>query len=202
MRILLDRDTSSRPERRTALIAREYQIDIAALSETGLTEEGSIAEPKAGYTFFWRGKAIDRIHGEGLAIKNSLCRRLPDLPTPVSERFMKLRFPLNPSRHVTVISDYTPALTSSDEAKGAFYEECPPKRQAHPAGRLQCESGYRLQQLERRTRTSWHREDKLKRPHVVEFRLLRTTSPSPTHCSVKQISTRQHGCTPDRNSGI
>ena len=33
-----------------------------------------------------------------------------------------------------------------------------PKRQAHPAGRLQCESGYRLQQLERRTWTSWHRE--------------------------------------------
>ena len=43
-----------------------------------------------------------------------------------------------------------------------------PKRQAHPAGRLQCESGYRLQQLERRTRTSWHREAKLKWLHVAE----------------------------------
>ena len=109
VRALLDRDASSRPERRTALIAGElgkYQIDIAALSETRLAEEGSIAEPKGGYTFFWRGKAKeeDSIHGVGLAIKNSLYRQLPDLPTPVSERLMKLRFPLNPSRHVTVIS--------------------------------------------------------------------------------------------------
>ena len=32
--------------------------------------------------------------------------------------------------------------------------------------------------------------------------VLRKTSPSPTHCSVKQVSTRQHGCTPDRSSGI
>ena len=36
---------------------------------------------------------------------------------------MKLRFPLNPSRHVIVISAYAPTFTSSDEAKDAFYEE-------------------------------------------------------------------------------
>ena len=125
---LLDRDASSRPERRTALIAREldkYQIDIVALSETRLAEEGSIAEPKGGYTFFWRGKAKDedRLHGVGLAIKTLLCRQLPDIPTPVSEQLMKLRFPLNPSRHVTVINAYAPTLTGSDEAKDAFYEE-------------------------------------------------------------------------------
>ena len=102
VRTLLDRDASSRSERRTALITRElgrYQIDIAALSETRLAEKGSTAEPKGGYTFFWRGKAKDedRLHGVGLAIKTSLCRQLPDLPTPVSERLMKRRFPLNPS---------------------------------------------------------------------------------------------------------
>ena len=128
VRTLLDRDAYSRPERRTALIARElgkYQIDIASLRETRLAEEGSIAEPKGGYTFFWKGKSKDedRIHGVGLAIKTSLCRQLPDLPTPVSEWFMKLRFPLNPSRHVTVISAYVPTLTSSDGAKDAFCEE-------------------------------------------------------------------------------
>ncbi|KAL6484011.1 hypothetical protein MHYP_G00088840 [Metynnis hypsauchen] len=52
---LMDREASLRPERRTALIARElarYSIDIAALSETRLAEEGSVAEPKGGYTFF------------------------------------------------------------------------------------------------------------------------------------------------------
>ena len=127
VRILLDRDASSRPERRTALTERElgkYQIDIAALSETRLAEEGSFAEPKGGYTFFWRRKTKDeeRIHGVGLAIKTSVCRQLPDLSTPVSERLMTLHFSLNPSRHVTVISTYVPTLTSSDEAKDAFHE--------------------------------------------------------------------------------
>ena len=79
---------------------------------------------------------------------------------------------------MSVISAYVPTLTSSKEAKDAFYDELNAlvkdphprlKRQSHSARRLQCESGYRLQQLERRTRTSWHREAKLKRPHVVEF---------------------------------
>ena len=53
------------------------------------------------------------IHGVGLAIKTSLCRQLPDLPAPVSERLMKLRFPLNPSRHVTVISAYASLLPAA-----------------------------------------------------------------------------------------
>lgn len=45
VRTLLDRDTTDRPQRRTALIASElarYKIDIAALSETrmaGVDEE-------------------------------------------------------------------------------------------------------------------------------------------------------------------
>ena len=90
-----------------------------------LAEEGSTAEPRGGYTFFWRGKAKDedRIHGVGLVIKTSLSGQPPDFPTPVSERLMKFRFPFNPSRHVTVISSYAPTLTNSDEAKYAFYEE-------------------------------------------------------------------------------
>ena len=111
---LLDWDASSRPESRTALISRKlgkYQIDIAALSETRLAEEGSTAEPKGGYTFFWRGKAKDedRIHGVGLVKKTLLCRQVPDLPTQVSERLMNLRFPLNPSR-MSQSSANTPPL--------------------------------------------------------------------------------------------
>ncbi|KAL8577656.1 hypothetical protein ACOMHN_060767 [Nucella lapillus] len=88
----MDRETSNRPERRTALIARElarYRIDIAAISETRLEDEGSVAEPK------------------GLAIKSTLIRQLPDLPTAINERLMKLRFSMNRSRHVTVISAYS-----------------------------------------------------------------------------------------------
>ncbi|KAL8573948.1 hypothetical protein ACOMHN_029395 [Nucella lapillus] len=71
----MDRETSSRSERRTVLIAKElsrYNIDIAALSETRLADEGYVAEPKGGYTFFWKGKDQDeeRIHGIGLAIRS------------------------------------------------------------------------------------------------------------------------------------
>ena len=48
-------DTSSRPERSTALVARElkrYDMDIAALSETRVAETGQLVERGAGYTFY------------------------------------------------------------------------------------------------------------------------------------------------------
>ena len=48
-------DTSSRPERSTALVARElkrYDIDIAALSEARLAETVQLVERAAGYTFY------------------------------------------------------------------------------------------------------------------------------------------------------
>ncbi|TWW56350.1 hypothetical protein D4764_08G0003370 [Takifugu flavidus] len=127
IRTLLDRDTTERPQRRTALIAKElarYRIDIAALSETRFAEEGLICEPDGGYTFFWKGKAEneDRIHGVGFAIRSTLLRLMSDLPTGINERLMKLRFRISKSRHATVISAYAPTLTSSDEDKEAFYE--------------------------------------------------------------------------------
>nr|VZH92139.1 unnamed protein product [Spirometra erinaceieuropaei] len=43
VRLLLDNSMSNRPERRTALVARElarYKVDIAALSETRFSEQG------------------------------------------------------------------------------------------------------------------------------------------------------------------
>ncbi|ESN91398.1 hypothetical protein HELRODRAFT_165428 [Helobdella robusta] len=55
VRTLLGRTITERPARRTALIALKlgrYQIDIAALSETRLPDEGSPVEMEAGYTFF------------------------------------------------------------------------------------------------------------------------------------------------------
>ncbi|BFY98783.1 hypothetical protein BsWGS_01823 [Bradybaena similaris] len=64
IRTLLDRVNAQRPERRTALIARElnrYKIDIAALSETRLAGEGQITEDGAGYTFFWSGRTADSL---------------------------------------------------------------------------------------------------------------------------------------------
>ena len=59
VRTLLDKEESSRPERRTALVVKElsrYRVDIAALSETRFDGEGQLTEPKASYTFFWSGR--------------------------------------------------------------------------------------------------------------------------------------------------
>ena len=63
--------------RRTALIACElarYNIDIAALSETRLPDEGSHVEMGTGYTFLWSGlpKVGRRIHGVGFAARTAL----------------------------------------------------------------------------------------------------------------------------------
>ena len=61
VRTMLDLDNTNsdntRPRRRTALIALElerYGIDIAALSETRLSGEGSLTEDGGGYTFYCR----------------------------------------------------------------------------------------------------------------------------------------------------
>ena len=59
VRTLLDRNESiERPECRTATVARELGllgIDIAALSETRLSDEGQLEEIGGGYMFFWKG---------------------------------------------------------------------------------------------------------------------------------------------------
>lgn len=55
--ILLDNTKADRPERRTALVARElarYNVDIAALRETRLADKGQLTETDGGYTF-WCG---------------------------------------------------------------------------------------------------------------------------------------------------
>jgi hypothetical protein len=49
VRTLLDREYSSRPERRTAFIAKElarYHIDITAMSERRFADEGMLRKPE------------------------------------------------------------------------------------------------------------------------------------------------------------
>ena len=72
-------ETGLGARRRTALIACElarYNIDIAALSETRLPDEGSLIEMGTGYTFFWSGlhTVARRIHGGGFAVRTAPCR--------------------------------------------------------------------------------------------------------------------------------
>ena len=124
VRTLLDND--KRPERQTALVAKvlaKYDIDIATLTESRLSGEGSIEEIGQGYTFFWRGvpDGQSRIHGVCIAIKNSIVKSLIELPTSTSERIMSVRVPLEKSNHMTIICAYAPTLVSTDEAKDDFY---------------------------------------------------------------------------------
>ena len=127
VRTMMDRNVSYRPERRTALIARElsrYGIDIAALSETRLANTGKLIEVGAGYTFYWCGKKENeqRVSGVGFAIKSTLVRALSEAPVGVNDRLMKLRVPLTGERFATVLSVYAPTMDNPEETKEMFYD--------------------------------------------------------------------------------
>nr|VZI25721.1 unnamed protein product [Spirometra erinaceieuropaei] len=95
----VDNRRSNRPERRTALVARElarYKVDIAALNETRFSEQGQLEEVCAGYTFFWSGRPLPepRNAGVAFAIRNDIVGRLPCLPQGINDRLISLRLPL------------------------------------------------------------------------------------------------------------
>nr|VZI28997.1 unnamed protein product [Spirometra erinaceieuropaei] len=119
---------SYRPERRTALVARElarYKVDIAALSETRFSEQGQLEEVGAGYTFFWSGRprAEQRDVGVAFAIRNDIVGRLPSLPQGINDRLMGLCLPLLGGKFATLISAYAPTMTNPDAVRDKFYED-------------------------------------------------------------------------------
>lgn len=123
----MDVKNNDRPERRTALVCRElarFNVDVAALSETRLAEEGSIKESGSNYTIFWKGKKTDerRIHGVGFAVKTKLVEQYTLTPTTINERLITLRIPLRHGNHLTIISVYAPTLDSEDFIKDSFYD--------------------------------------------------------------------------------
>ncbi|BHF82323.1 hypothetical protein SprV_0802546000 [Sparganum proliferum] len=127
----LDNPRTNRPERRTALVARElarYKVDIAALSETRFSEQGQLEEVGAGYTFFWSGRPRSerRDAGVAFAIRNDIVGRLPCLLQGINDRLMSLRLPLRRGgKFATIISAYAPPMTSPDAAaaRAKFYED-------------------------------------------------------------------------------
>ncbi|KAJ0183877.1 hypothetical protein K1T71_000300 [Dendrolimus kikuchii] len=128
VRTLLDRDGNACPERKTAIVARElhrYNVDVAALSETHLPDEGELVEVGGGYTFFWKGTAASetRRSGVGFAIKNHLSKRLEEYPVHISDRVTTLRLHQGKDNYLNVISVYAPTLDKSDDIKDKFYEE-------------------------------------------------------------------------------
>ena len=128
MRTLLDDTKASRPERRTALVARElarYNVDIAALSETRLAEKGQLTETGGGYTFFWSGRSSEerREAGVGFAVKSIHVQKLASIPVGLNDRLMSMHLPLGKKTSATIISAYAPTMTNPDEVKEKFYEE-------------------------------------------------------------------------------
>ena len=124
----MDSSNSYRPERRTALVARElerFNFDIVALSETRRAGEGQLREDQGQFTFFWKGLNEDqpRIHGVGFAIRNSLLPKLKEQPVGINERLMTLRIELTRNQHATVISAYAPTLMADDVDKETFYAQ-------------------------------------------------------------------------------
>ena len=128
VRTLLDNSKADRPERRTALVARElarYKVDIAALSETRLADKGQLTETGGGYTFFWCGRSSEerREAGVGFAIKTAHVLKLASIPEGLNDRLMKMQLSLGHKTNATLISAYAPTVTNPDEIKDRFYEE-------------------------------------------------------------------------------
>ncbi|PFX21972.1 hypothetical protein AWC38_SpisGene13526 [Stylophora pistillata] len=108
---MLHSDDGARPQRRSALVARELSrlnVDIAALREVHFAEEVSVVEPGEGYTLFWsgRGKEEQRQSGVGFMMKNAIANKLHTLPVGHSDRIMSLRLPIQGDHFVMFVSVY------------------------------------------------------------------------------------------------
>ena len=139
VRTLIDNPESSSPARRTALICKEldrYNVDIAALSETRLADDGQIQEIASGYTIFWKGRASRerREAGVGFAIRSNIVSKLHELPRGINDRLMTLRPHLHGNRHATIISAWAPTLVSDEEEEQRFYDNLRDILQAVPKG--------------------------------------------------------------------
>ncbi|KAI8519655.1 hypothetical protein Bbelb_029120 [Branchiostoma belcheri] len=110
--------------RKTAIIDAELarlDVDIAALQETRLPNDGLLQESQ--YTFYWKGKDQNdrREHGVGFAVRSSLLPMI-EVPSGGTERLLRLR--LNSTDGpVNLVSVYAPTLNSPVETKDKFYDE-------------------------------------------------------------------------------
>ena len=128
VRTLLDNTRADRPERRTALVARElarYKVNIAALSETRFADKGQLTETGGGYTFFWSGRSTEerREAGVGFSIKTTHIPKLASSPEGLKDRLMKMQLPLGHKTNATLINACVPTMTNPVKIKDKFYEE-------------------------------------------------------------------------------
>ena len=96
---------ANRPERRTALVTKElkqYNVDIAALSETRFLDKGVLSEVGSCYTIFWSGRKSEGNAGAGFAVRTSLDSQLESQPKVINDRIMTLRLPLQDNTNATL----------------------------------------------------------------------------------------------------
>ncbi|KAL0153663.1 hypothetical protein M9458_051028 [Cirrhinus mrigala] len=138
IRTMLDTAGSGRPEQRSALIAHELRrlnIDIAALSEVRLPDEGSLQELGVGYILYWSGRPASerKLSGVAFMVKTSIASKMENLPTGHSDRIISMRLPLRRQQHVTFLSVYSPTLLAEPAEKDKFYTDLRNLLQRTPA---------------------------------------------------------------------
>lgn len=116
------------PIKRTAVILQEfkkYKIDIAALSETRLADEGKLLEDVAGYTLYWKGVAPCKKHkgGVGIAVSTQITAYITEIFVGINDCIMYMKLRLPQSHEITVINVYVPTLNMPDCEKEHFYGE-------------------------------------------------------------------------------
>ena len=117
----MDNAKADRPERRTALVARElalYHVDIyiAALSEARRSNEGQLTGDGGGYCFFCSVRTSEerREAGVGFAIRSHLVNKTASLPKGLNDRRMVMQLQLANKQNATLISAYVPAMTNPE----------------------------------------------------------------------------------------
>ena len=128
VRTLMDNPKADWPEQRTALVARElarYHVDIAALSETRIANEGQLTEDDGGYCFFLSGRTSEerREARVGFAIRPHLVSKVVSLPRGLNNRLLVMQLQLTNKQNATLISAYAPNMANPEEVKDQFYEQ-------------------------------------------------------------------------------
>ena len=121
----MDNPKTDRPDRRTALVAKELarcHVDIAALSETRRANEVQLTEDGGGYCFFWSGRTNEerREAGMGFAIRYRLKSKLASLPRCINDRLMVVQLQLTNMQKAALIGAYASTMTNPERVRTSF----------------------------------------------------------------------------------
>uniref|UniRef100_H3ADV5 Endonuclease/exonuclease/phosphatase domain-containing protein n=1 Tax=Latimeria chalumnae TaxID=7897 RepID=H3ADV5_LATCH len=98
-------------------------IEVAALSETRLTDEGQLTKTSGGYTFFKGKEHGGKQSGVGFVIHTKLVSELDSIPKGISDQLMLMRILLKYNKQVTLVSAYIATKSCNTEDKETFYSD-------------------------------------------------------------------------------